>query len=69
MPLAAATRKINNEPKKGFFIFALEIPGFGAVQLRHLVTDFTGTLPVDGKLFANAVWRLNPKRLKAALRF
>lgn len=40
-------------------MFALDIPGFGAVQLQHLVTDFTGTLSVDGKLFPGADWRLN----------
>ena len=28
----------------------LEIPGFGAVRAEHLVSDFTGTLAVDGKL-------------------
>lgn len=28
----------------------LEIPGFGFVQLEHVVTDFTGTLSVDGSL-------------------
>jgi soluble P-type ATPase len=30
----------------------LEIPGFGAVRAEHLVSDFTGTLTVDGKLLA-----------------
>jgi len=28
----------------------IEIPGFGHVELEHLVTDFTGTLSVDGRL-------------------
>ena len=28
----------------------LDIPGFGFVRLEHLVSDFTGTLSVDGKL-------------------
>ncbi|MBE0426143.1 MAG: ATPase P [Nitrospirae bacterium] len=28
----------------------VDIPGFGLVKLRHLVSDFTGTLSVDGKL-------------------
>ncbi len=27
-----------------------DIPGFGHVRLEHLVSDFTGTLSVDGKL-------------------
>ncbi|MFZ5799414.1 MAG: HAD family hydrolase [Thermodesulfobacteriota bacterium] len=40
-------------------MFELDIPGFGAVQLHHLVTDFTGTLSVDGTLFPEAGWRLN----------
>jgi len=42
-------------------MFEINIPGFGFVRLAHLVSDFTGTLSVDGKL--------NPKRLKATLRF
>jgi len=28
----------------------IDIPGFGYVKLEHLVSDFTGTLSVDGKL-------------------
>ena len=28
----------------------IEIPGFGAAKLEHLVSDFTGTLSVDGRL-------------------
>lgn len=28
----------------------LDIPGFGHLALEHLVTDFTGTLAVDGRL-------------------
>ncbi|MDA8415227.1 MAG: ATPase P [Desulfobacteraceae bacterium] len=28
----------------------VDIPGFGALQLEHLVSDFTGTLSVDGHL-------------------
>ncbi len=28
----------------------LDIPGFGKVEIRHLVSDFTGTLSEDGKL-------------------
>ena len=28
----------------------IDIPGFGFVKLEHLVSDFTGTLSVDGKL-------------------
>ena len=28
----------------------LDIPGFGKLEIRHLVSDFTGTLSVDGRL-------------------
>jgi P-type E1-E2 ATPase len=28
----------------------IDIPSFGAVELRHIVSDFTGTLSVDGRL-------------------
>jgi len=28
----------------------IDIPGFGPVQLTHLVSDFTGTLSVDGRV-------------------
>jgi hypothetical protein len=31
-------------------VIEIEIPGFGMVRLEHLVSDFTGTLSVDGKL-------------------
>jgi soluble P-type ATPase len=31
-------------------MFEIDIPGFGLVRLEHLVTDFTGTLSVDGRL-------------------
>jgi soluble P-type ATPase len=31
-------------------MFEIDIPGFGLVRLEHLVTDFTGTLSVDGML-------------------
>ncbi len=31
-------------------MIALTIPGFGALELRHLVVDYNGTLAVDGKL-------------------
>lgn len=38
--------------------FALDIPGFGPVQLEHLVSDFTGTLSVDGQLLPGVRERL-----------
>jgi len=28
----------------------IAVPGFGPVRLAHLVSDFTGTLSVDGEL-------------------
>jgi soluble P-type ATPase len=31
-------------------MFDLDIPGFGHITLGHFVSDFTGTLSVDGKL-------------------
>lgn len=37
----------------------LDIPGFGAVKLQHLVTDFTGTLSFDGQLIPGVKERLN----------
>ena len=40
-------------------MFELDIPGFGPVRLEHLVSDFTGTLSVDGKLLPGVRERLN----------
>jgi soluble P-type ATPase len=40
-------------------MFEIEIPGFGLVQLEHLVSDFTGTLSVDGILLPGVEDRLN----------
>jgi soluble P-type ATPase len=40
-------------------MFNLDIPGFGLVQLEHLVSDFTGTLSVDGRLLPGVKDRLN----------
>lgn len=37
----------------------LEIPGFGLVELEHLVTDFTGTLSEDGRLCEGVRERLD----------
>lgn len=31
-------------------MLSIEIPGFGMVQVSHMVSDFTGTLSVDGLL-------------------
>lgn len=37
----------------------IDIPGFGTVKLEHLVSDFTGTLSVDGVLIPKVEARLN----------
>ncbi len=37
----------------------IEIPGFGPIKLEHLVSDFTGTLSVGGKLIPGVEDRLN----------
>jgi len=36
----------------------IDIPGFGLLRLEHLVSDFTGTLSVDGKLMPEVKKRL-----------
>ena len=40
-------------------MFELDVPGFGFVSLGHMVTDFTGTLSVDGVLVPDAKENLN----------
>lgn len=40
-------------------MFELDIPGFGPLRLEHLVSDFTGTLSVDGRLIPGVKERLN----------
>lgn len=37
----------------------IDIPGFGHIQLRHLVSDFTGTLSFNGRLLPGVKERLN----------
>jgi soluble P-type ATPase len=37
----------------------IDIPGFGPVRLEHLVSDFTGTLSIDGRLLPGVRERLN----------
>ena len=37
----------------------LQIPDFGTLEIKHLVSDFTGTLSVDGTLVPGAAERLN----------
>src|SRR5208337_4199916 len=40
-------------------MFEIDIPGFGPVLLRHLVSDFTGTLSVDGELVPGVKEKIN----------
>jgi P-type E1-E2 ATPase len=40
-------------------VLEIDIPAFGFVRLEHLVSDFTGTLSVDGKLLPGVEARLN----------
>ena len=40
-------------------MFELDIPGFGFVRLQHLVSDFTGTLSVDGGLLPGVKEQMN----------
>ena len=44
----------------------VDIPGFGMVKLEHLVSDFTGTLSVDGILLPKVAIRL--KKLSKVLK-
>jgi soluble P-type ATPase len=44
----------------------IDIPGFGMVRLEHLVSDFTGTLSVDGVLVPRVEARL--KKLSEVLK-
>lgn len=37
----------------------IDVPGFGFVRLEHLVSDFTGTLSVDGQLLPGVKEQLN----------
>jgi len=37
----------------------IDIPGFGVVRLEHLVSDFTGTLSVDGRILPGVRGQLN----------
>jgi soluble P-type ATPase len=37
----------------------IEIPGFGSIKLKHLVSNFAGTLSLNGKLIPGVEDRLN----------
>ncbi len=36
----------------------VQIPGLGAVDVAHVVLDFTGTLSKDGELLPGVAWRM-----------
>jgi len=40
-------------------LIEIDIPGFGLVNLHHLVSDFTGTLSFNGRLLPGVKERLN----------
>jgi soluble P-type ATPase len=40
-------------------VLEIDIPGFGPVRLGHMVSDFTGTLSVNGQLLPTLEERLN----------
>ena len=40
-------------------MIAIDIPGFGEVKVEHLVSDFSGTLSVDGGLLPGVKEQLN----------
>jgi soluble P-type ATPase len=40
-------------------MYLVDIPGFGEVKVEYLVSDFTGTLSVDGALLPGVEDRLN----------
>lgn len=40
-------------------MYAVDIPGFGEVRVEYLLSDFTGTLSVDGALLPGVEDRLN----------
>ncbi|MEW6327796.1 MAG: HAD hydrolase family protein [Thermodesulfobacteriota bacterium] len=37
----------------------IDVPGFGLIHLEHLVSDFTGTLSMDGRLLPGVREQLN----------
>jgi P-type E1-E2 ATPase len=39
-------------------VINIDVPGFGPLQLEHLVLDFNGTLAVDGELLPRVAERL-----------
>src|SRR4030042_3238306 len=54
---SASCRPFANFDRR-FGMLEIDIPGFGFVRAEHLVSDFTGTLSLDGKLLAGIEERL-----------
>ncbi len=48
-------------------MITIDVPGFGKVEIRHLVSDFTGTLSEDGRLSDGVKERLNALAEKIAV--
>ena len=40
-------------------MIAIDIPGFGKLELAHLVLDYNGTLAIDGRLMGGVAERLH----------
>ena len=47
-------------------MISIDIPGFGPLRLEHLVSDYNGTLAVDGQLLPGVADLL--KQLSASVR-
>ena len=43
-------------------MYSVDIPGFGEVRVEYLVSDFTGTLSVDGALLPEFENRSEPDK-------
>jgi len=48
-------------------MLSIEIPGYKVLQLAHLVTDYNGTVAVDGRLAAGVAPRLQALSQKMAI--
>jgi soluble P-type ATPase len=50
---------VDVDPERPTPVIAIDIPGFGRLELEHLVTDYNGTLAVDGHLLPGVADRLS----------
>jgi soluble P-type ATPase len=46
-------------------MISVDIPGYGTVEIKYLVCDYSGTLSVDGKLISGLKEKLNNLSKKA----